>query len=221
MLRLVGVVISVGLADSLNPSTVGPALYLATGTEASMRVGQFTLGVFGVNLLAGLILTIGPGRLLVALVPNPQGTVRHVIELTAGAIMLALAAGLWLARHRLARHELPGRGQNASSALVLGASLALIDLPTAAPYLATIAAIAASSATVPQEIVLLGLYNAMFVVPLLAIVAVLLVAGRRADPWLQRIGAWLQRRWPVVLSSLLLVVGGALIVLGGTGLVRS
>ena len=33
MLRRIGVAISVGLADSLNPSTVGPALYIATGRK--------------------------------------------------------------------------------------------------------------------------------------------------------------------------------------------
>jgi hypothetical protein len=30
-------------------------------------------------------------------------------------------------------------------------------------------------------------------------------------------GAWLQRRWPVVLASVLLLVGSGLTVLGGTG----
>ena len=53
MLRLVGVVISVGLADSLNPSTVGPALYLATVGKRVLRVMQFTIGVFSVNLVVG------------------------------------------------------------------------------------------------------------------------------------------------------------------------
>ena len=38
MLRLIGVVISVGLADSLNPSTVGPALYIATARQRVLRV---------------------------------------------------------------------------------------------------------------------------------------------------------------------------------------
>ena len=38
MLRRVGVAISVGLADSLNPSTVGPALYLATVGKRVWRV---------------------------------------------------------------------------------------------------------------------------------------------------------------------------------------
>ncbi|HEY2202119.1 MAG TPA: GAP family protein, partial [Solirubrobacteraceae bacterium] len=78
----------------------------------------------------------------------------------------------------------------------------------------------ASSANVPQEIGLVALYNVCFVLPLLAIIAVLLFAGAHADRWLQTGGDWLQRRWPVVLAVLLLVVGSALTVLGGTGLVK-
>ena len=35
MLRRIGVAVSVGLADSLNPSTVGPALFIATVDIAS------------------------------------------------------------------------------------------------------------------------------------------------------------------------------------------
>ncbi|HEY3943776.1 MAG TPA: hypothetical protein VGL78_00990 [Solirubrobacteraceae bacterium] len=67
---------------------------------------------------------------------------------------------------------------------------------------------------------MLTLYNVAFVLPLLAIIVVLLVAGDRADPWLQKAGAWLQSRWPVVLATLLLLVGSVLAVLGGTGLVK-
>jgi hypothetical protein len=63
-------------------------------------------------------------------------------------------------------------------------------------------------------------YNVAFLVPLLAIIIALLIAGERADPWLQRSGAWVQRRWPVVLAGLLLFVGGVLAVLGGSGLVK-
>ena len=83
-----------------------------------------------------------------------------------------------------------------------------------------IAGIVASSASIPQEIGLLLLYNVAFVVPLLAIIAVMLLAGRRADPWLQKGGAWRERRGPVVLASLLLFVGSVLAVLGGSGLVK-
>jgi len=220
MLRRVGVAISVGLADSLNPSTVGPALYIATGRQRVWRVTQFIIGVFGVSFVGGLVLTIGPGRLLLGLVPHPQGTVRHVIELVAGVVLVIIAVAIFIGRRSLARRELPGRGGGGSSAFVAGASIAAIELPTAAPYFAVIAGIVASSASLPQEIVLLVLYNVAFVAPLLAIIAVILCAGRRADRWLQTGGAWLQRRWPVVLASLLMFVGSVLAVLGGTGLVK-
>jgi cytochrome c biogenesis protein CcdA len=212
--------ISVGLADSLNPSTVGPALYLATSRRASWRVAQFTVGVFGVNFAAGVVLTIGPGRLLLGLVPHPQGTVRHVIELVAGLVLLGAAVALWVGRRSLTRRELPMGSSGGGSALITGALLAAVELPTAAPYFAVIAGIVASNASLVQEIVLLVLYNAAFVLPLLAIIMLVLFAGERADPWLQKGGAWLQRRWPVVLASVLLFVGSVLSVLGGTGLVK-
>jgi len=184
------------------------------------RVAQFTVGVFAVNFAAGVILTIGPGRLLLGLVPHPQGTVRHVIELVAGLVLLGVAVALWVGRRSLTRRELPMRNSGGGSALITGASLAAVELPTAAPYFAVLAGIVASNASVAQEIVLLVLYNVAFVLPLLAIIVLVLFAGERADPWLQKGGAWLQRRWPVVLASLLLFVGSVLTVLGGTGLVK-
>ena len=212
--------VSVGLADSINPSTVGAALYLTTGRRRVVRVMQFIVGVVLVELAAGIVLTIGPGRLLLGLVPHPRDTVRHVIELVAGLVLLAVAVALWGGRRSLARRELPMRGGGGGSAFIAGASIAAVELPTAAPYFAVIAGISASKASIPQQIALLVIYNVCFVFPLLAIVAVLLFAGERADPWLQRGGAWLQRRWPVVLASLLLFVGSVLLVLGGIGLIN-
>ncbi len=54
-----------------------------TVPKGAVRVMEFAIGVFTVNLAAGLVLTVGPGRLLLGLVPHPQRTVRHVIELVA------------------------------------------------------------------------------------------------------------------------------------------
>ena len=221
MLRQLSVAITVGLADSINPSTFGPALYLTTASKRVRRVTEFTLGVLGVNLIAGLVLTVGPGRLLLDLAPHPRGTAKHVIELVAGVVLLAVAALVWLGRRRLARRELPMGSASSGSALIAGASIAAVELPTAAPYFAVIGSIVAAAVSVPEEVGLLMAYNLAFVAPLLAIIAVLLVAGPRADPLLRAGAAWLQRRWPVVLAVLLLFVGGLLTLLGGTGLVRA
>jgi cytochrome c biogenesis protein CcdA len=220
LLRLAGIAISIGLADSLNPSTLGPALFLATTQRPARRVALFTLGVFAVNLVAGIVLTLGPGRLLLGLIPRPDQTVRHVIELVAGVALVGAAVALLVGRRKLARRSLPMRSSGGGgSAFVAGVSIAAVELPTAVPYFAVIAAIVASDANVLEEIALVTLYCAAFVLPLIAIVVVLLVAGERADPWLQRAGAWVRRRWPVVLATLLLLVGGALVLIGGAGLV--
>ena len=219
MLRLAIAVLSVALADSINPTTVGPALYLATVPGRRRRVAEFTAGVFAVNLTAGLLLTIGPGRLLVGLIPSPQKNTKHAIELAAGIILVISSLAVWVGRRKLSRHELPMR-DGGGSAVLTGASLAALELPTAVPYFAIVAAIVASTAKLPAELGLVLLYNVVFVLPLVGILVVLFVAGDRANPWLQKAGAWLQRRWPVVLAGFLLLLGAGLTVLGGTGLVK-
>lgn len=176
--------------------------------------------MFSVNLVAGIALTIGPGRLLLRLAPHPQHTVRHVVELVAGITLVAAAVALWLGRRSLARRGLPMHSGGGGSALIAGTSIAAVELPTAVPYFAVIAAIAATNANVPRAIGLLALYCAAFVVPLLAIIVILLLFGERADPLLQSAGAWLQRRWPVVLATLLLTIGSALTVVGAASLVE-
>jgi cytochrome c biogenesis protein CcdA len=221
VLRLAIVGLTVGLADSLNPSTVGPAVYLATVANGTLRVMQFTLGVFGVNLLVGLLLVLGPGSFLIGLIPHPQETARHVIELVAGVALLLAGAALWLGRRRLVRHQLPSQPGTGGSALAAGASIAVVELPTAVPYFAFALAIVGSSAGVPAKIALVGIYNVAFVAPLLAVALALGIIGEAADPWLERAGDWLQRRWPVVHATLLLLVGSGLTVLGGTGLVSA
>jgi cytochrome c biogenesis protein CcdA len=219
MLRRIGVAISVGLADSINPSTLGPALYLATIGRAVLRITQFTTGIFVVNFAAGVVLVIGPGRNLLDLVPNPKGTVRDVIELVAGVVLLSIAVALWLGRRKLARHPLP-RGAGGRSALVAGASIAAAELPTAVPYFAVIGGIVGSNATLPEQILLVAIYNLCFVAPILAIAGALLLMGQRALRWLDRGAAWLQRRWPVAMASLLMLVGSILTILGGSGLLK-
>jgi cytochrome c biogenesis protein CcdA len=222
MLRLIGLVVSIGLADSLNPSTVGPALFLASGKRPRADVIRFTAGIFGVFALAGCVLTIGPGQALLALVPHPGPTVRYVAETVAGVAMLAGFVYLWRNRgplgHR-ARSSEPRTRRG--SAGWLGVTIAAVELPTAFPYFATIAAIIAAGLNPLQDLFLIGLYNLCFVLPLLGIVAVLEVAGDRAVDVLERIRSYLRAHWPVLLAAVALVAGVFVTVLGVTGLIGS
>jgi cytochrome c biogenesis protein CcdA len=220
VLRLIGIVISIGLADSLNPTTIAPALYLASGQQARSRVTEFTVAVFAVYLAGGLLIALGPGQLLLSLVPKPSPETRAALEMVAGASLIAVAIVLWRKRARLAQRKLPEADTEGKSSAILGATITAVELPTAFPYFAVIAAIVGSGLGPGRQIFLLVLFNVCFVVPLLGIVFTLWLAGDRAEPLLRIGRSFLQRHWPVLLAGLALVAGLFVIVLGATGLVR-
>jgi cytochrome c biogenesis protein CcdA len=214
MLRLIGLVVSIGLADSLNPSTIAPALYLATGEHPTKRVAGFTLGVFGVYLLGGLLFALGPGQLILSIVPHPDAEDRHVLEIIVGAAMIVAAAIVWYHRGRLSDRQMPEVGRRSSA--VLGATITAVELPTAFPYFAALAAIVGSGIGLLRQFVLILLFNVCFILPLVGIVLTLSFAGSRADAMLTAGRRFLERRWPVLLSALLLLAGAFSILLGAT-----
>jgi cytochrome c biogenesis protein CcdA len=222
MLRLIGIVISIGLADSLNPTTLAPALVLATGERGSGRhdVSRFLLGVFGVYLLGGLLIALGPGELVLDLVPKPSPRAGQILEIIAGVVLLAGAGLLWRHRATLAEKQLmAASGSKPRPSLILGATITALELPTAFPYFAAIAAVVGSGQSIIHQVLLLVLYNVCFVAPIIGIYATLALAGERAEVYLARARAVLQKHWPLLLAVVALIAAGFTIFLGVTGLI--
>jgi cytochrome c biogenesis protein CcdA len=218
MYRLFGLIVSIGLADSLNPSTIAPALYLASGERPRRRVIEFTVAVFAVYLAGGALIALGPGQLLRSLLPHVHRTERDVAELVAGVLLIAGGALLWNRREPLSERALPGGDPRRSSSMLLGATITAVELPTAFPYFAAIAAIGGSGLNPARQVTLLIVFNVCFVLPLIAIAVTVAVAGPRAQERLTSARSFFERRWPHLLSCLLMLVGGVALVLGGTGL---
>jgi cytochrome c biogenesis protein CcdA len=218
MLRLIGLVLSIGLADSLNPSTIGPALYLASSERARRQVTHFTLAVLAVNVLGGAIILLGPGQGLLAIVPRPGRTAREIIEVVAGVVMLIVGVLLWRRRERLRRRELPTPSAKSRSSALLGLTIATAELPTAFPYFAVLAAIVGSGFDLVRQLILLALFNLCFVLPMLLIIATLAAAGDRAAEILARARAYVRRHGPGLLAGLALLAGAFVTLLGATGL---
>lgn len=220
MIRLAGIVISIGLADSLNPTTIAPALYLASGERPVEQVTRFTFGVFMVYLLGGALIALGPGQLLLSLVPHPDREDRQVLEAVVGGAMLAASVLLWRHRSSLAEREVPkfAREPGRRSSALLGATITAVELPTAFPYFAAIAAIVGSGEGVARQLALLILFNVCFVLPLLGIMFTLWVAPDRAQERLTRARLFLHRHWPTLLAGVFLVVGVVVVLIGVTGL---
>jgi cytochrome c biogenesis protein CcdA len=220
MLRLIGIVISIGLADSINPSTVAPALYMTAQPRPRRPLAQFTVAVFLVYFLGGLLIALGPGELVLALVPKPDLVTRHVLEVLAGVVLLVVAALLWSHRNRLRQKRLPAFSSQGRASWLLGATITAIELPTAFPYFGALAAVMGSDVDLPRKILLILLFNVCFILPLLAMLLLLTVAGPRAEIELAKVSAFLQRRWPVLLAVVAVLAGLITIGLGATGTYR-
>ena len=196
MLRLFGIVVSIGLADSMNPSTIAPGLYLALGERARSSLIQFTLAVFAINFVAGAVIALGPGQVILHLVPHPHPTARYILETIAGVVMLIAAVVLWVRRKSLRQRELPSPSAEGKSAILLGITISAVELPTAFPYFAAIAAIVGSGLGAASQLIALALYNVAFVLPLILMIIVLGVAGDGAKARIERARDWLQKHWP-------------------------
>jgi cytochrome c biogenesis protein CcdA len=220
MLRLLVLMITIGLADSINPSTIAPALYLATGERPRTRVSEFTLSVFLVYLAGGCLIALGPGQLIRHALPDVdiRQTVRYTGEIVAGVLLVVGALLIWSRRDRLLARGLPTTKAGRGSSIVLGASITVVELPTAFPYFAAIAAILSSGLGAGSQFGLLLVFNVCFILPLLAIILTLVIAGDHADRTLSRGRELFERRWPHLLFGLILLVGVIAILFGATGL---
>jgi cytochrome c biogenesis protein CcdA len=219
MLRLIGLMITIGFADSLNPSTIAPAMYLATSRrDPRGQVAEFTVAVFLVYLLGGLAVALGPGELVLDLVPHPKPELKYLFEIIGGVVLLTLAAVLWAFRKLLAQRQLPETRTEGRSSAILGATITAVELPTAFPYFAAIAAIVGADLDVVGALSLLLLFNVCFVLPLIGILATLTVAPERSDRLMSVGRGFLQRHWPTVLAGLAFLAGLFVVALGVTGL---
>ena len=221
MTRLLILVLSIAIADSANPATVGPALYFATVERPLRRVSEFAAAFLMVNLVVGILIVAGPGELLLGAVPKPGGTARDIIELVVGVALIALGAGLIVGRDRAGRLAAAEPNLGSRGAWSLGAAIAAAELPTAVPYFATLAAIIGSGVSLANELLLVAIFNVVFILPVLAMIAVLALAGERAAPHLRRAGDWLRGRAPLIFATLALIAGAVLTALGITGLATS
>ncbi len=214
MVALIALALSVGIVDSINPSTVGPALYLATGANAVRSLALFIVGVFGVYAACGIALALGAGQFI----PHPDEHRLHLLETGFGAGALILAAVLWMVRDRVAAHLERHGGIGERAPLLLGAGIMVVELPTAFPYFAVIAAVGGSGRSAATQIGLVLLFNLAFVVPLLAILLLRGLASGRSRETLTSWRRRIDRQGAVLAPVLVLAIGFALLVLGISGL---
>lgn len=203
MLGLASAVVAVALPDSLNPTLILAAVYLALGPHPLRSTAAFTTAAFLVTLAGGLLVAIGLGDLVLSLVPKPSKTVKFGVFTGLGVALVCGAVVIWWRRGSLAESKPPShRAPTGGSPVLMGAGVAGVEFLTAFPYFAAIAMVLSSSVSLAGKLFLIVLYNLVYVSPLIAIVVVCGVMGDRASRLLEPVGTWVATRWPMVVAPL-------------------
>jgi cytochrome c biogenesis protein CcdA len=207
-------VVSLGLADSVNPVTIVVGLYLASTPHPVRRLVGYTAGVFAIYLAGALVLLLGPASLLRLVTHGVDPSVGRVLAIVIGVAAIVVAVVVWRRRKQVSATALPDRALKPGSTLALGAGLTVVDLPTAFPLFIVVGAIVNEDLSVPVEIGLMAVYCLAYVLPLIAITVVRAAGGERAERWLENLRERSAQWAPIALSALTLLVGIALIVYG-------
>jgi cytochrome c biogenesis protein CcdA len=217
MVELLGPILLLGLADSLNPVTIAVGVLIAAGRRPVARLATYTTGIYVTYFLGGLLLTLGPAALLQQALHHVAGVRTHIAEIVIGVGALAVAGFMATRPPETVGRHLPGN-LRPSGTFALGAVVTVIDLPTALMYFGAIALMVGADLSVASRVVLLVVFNLAYVAPLIGIAVIVGVMRERAEPLLGTIRDFVARWGHRVLAALTGASGAYLIYLGVSGL---
>ncbi len=216
MLSLVVAIVAIALPDCINPSLIGAEAFFGAGPHPGRQTAAFALAAFVVTFAVGLALALGLGDLILSVLPKPGATVKYALLTAAGVGLVAAGAVLWIRRKVLASPPPDGQieRKEPGSPILLGSSLAALEVLTAFPYFAAIALIVGSSASGSGKLFLLVLYCLVYAAPLFGIAILCAVMGSRAESVLGPVVGWLLPRWPAFVAPVAAIGGLALTTYG-------
>jgi cytochrome c biogenesis protein CcdA len=212
-------VLGLAAIDALNPATIAVAVYLVTAGYRAAFVQAFVAGVFTTYFVGGAILVLGPTTALRDELQDSAAGFHGSVELGLGTALLAGAWWFWHTRGREPEQHAPGPSLSGLSAFMLGGFVTLVDLPTAVPYLGAIAVTVRADLEPGTELGMLGIFNTVYVVPLIVIAVVEALLGSASHGPLLAVKERIGRVAPTVLAALCLA-GGAFMVADGAAALR-
>ena len=170
--------IALAAVDSVNPSAIVITLYLLSRERAPVQVAVYLVAIFITYSAFGVTMMLGIDILL----PSAGSIFRSRTGLIAQALVgiVLLVYSLRASTEVTSPRAPVAPSMGTLAALVtLGASVTVMELPTALPYFAAIALLTSEELRVQEWVPLLVMYNAIFVLPPLALLIGHLVAGER------------------------------------------
>ena len=161
--------LALALVDSINPSAIVVTLYLLGRQCEPARVVVYVAAIFGTYLALGAMMVSGIDALLPSVRTLANSRFGFIVQSLIGLAMLVYAVRAPATARSAPRVE-PRAATYAALAL-LGVTVTAMELPTAVPYFGAIALLTAADLPTAQWLPLLAVYNAIFVLPPLLLLA--------------------------------------------------
>lgn len=204
--------LALALADSINPSAIAVTLYLLGRQRAPARVVVYIVAIFVTYLTLGTVMMSGVEALLPSVRTLTGGRLGYIVQSLIGLGMLVYA----LRAPTTATSGPPVEPHAATYAALalLGVTITAMELPTAVPYFGAIALLTAAHLRAAEWLLLLVVYNAIFVLPPLLLLLGHILAGRRLEARYADLRERLQTGAHTTVLWILGLVGGGLLVTG-------
>jgi cytochrome c biogenesis protein CcdA len=198
MVGLLITVVAIAMVDALNLSTIMSCVFLLNTPHPVRRTVSYIAGVFGTYYLIGAALLIGFGDRINHVVDRAQSkTVQTGVKLGIAFVLISMAVHHWIRRTR-ARTPRPPRSlisTHPATAFTFGVTVTLIDLTTAIPYIAALGSIARTRLHRAAELLLLLLYNLIYLIPAFALLLSRMRWGPQGVEAIERTRMKLSRRF--------------------------
>ncbi len=219
MIALLLVLTPIGLFDGLSPVTFGFLFAVQSGTRPLRNAALFTFGRFVSYFAAGIVILFGLQAIFIEINeyavrfwPKPD-TPDMIFQILIGAVLGFLGVRMLTGPNKPAQPEISGT-LGPRRAITLGAISTVVALPFSIMYFAAIDQILkADLSTVPNVIALL-FFNVVFVLPLIAFLAMTSWFGERGMATLSAVRQKVER-WSPVAFGTLFAGGGVFLVVDG------
>jgi cytochrome c biogenesis protein CcdA len=206
--------VAIAALDSLNPTAVSLQIYLLSTPKPIARSISFILGVFLAYWAVGLFVILGLRKLITTLIGDANFSLPdpHIYSIQFLVGLALLIAGFQL---RTSTQEEQGKRPKkltVERTFLLGLAMTILESPTALPYLAAIEQIARAKLDLFTIMSILGLYNLVFVSPLIILVGIYIIFYPQSATLLNRINRSISIWAPKILRILMLGLGILLIV---------
>jgi cytochrome c biogenesis protein CcdA len=214
MPNLIGTLVAIAAVDSLNPTAVALQIYLLSTARPVARSISFILGVFLAYWCAGLFIILGLAQLLSNAISAVDfaryETHLYGFQLLLGIVLLVV--GFTLKPSTQTEPNKIPKKLTADRTFLLGLAVTIWEFPTALPYLAALEQISRAKLEGVALMSVLGMYNSIFVLPLIVLLGIYLRFHHQSAELLQRINRGIALWAPKILRILLMGIGFVLVV---------